>query len=505
MATQPLTHSDSTAFDLAAGVRPTKLFIGGISRRTTTKQLRDHFSKVGRVLDCVAMRQPDGRPRGFGYVTLDSPEAAEQFLLAPQMIDDRIVDIKPAVPDTTEKDGGAKSDDSGRMTPQITGQMHNLLEPCQLRMMWPDGIDGSEDTTCTFPPTLLPGLPSTLLATQAGAQQHFAACEAAASWMQMYSGTHTWPWGGFDAARAAHTYEMMSRPHENAGRSCLTSTMPARAASASPLTLSTSPLSTPPGLTSAASSGAGCPKQMQPAKIPTTEQPPVPLPAGLVPSQKNSSKNVDSDSPPIVQSESDAKAESAAKVTDAKEPSGIMLLSLPTPSRRRSSTISTAASAEPKCSGDANGLSGSAEGVVVDESTKCATESLPAANEAASQRAKDKDDDDDDVAAPPGLQLPPPGLWHGLSTVAPTPEADAKGADSAAAAAAVSNAFLLLSTSPPAATSTTRPAAAATPPEASSLAQQKASGCREMGTQTEETLLTCPRCGRLERSTDSMH
>jgi len=81
--------------------RPTKLFIGGISRQTTTKQLREHFaqSSAARILDCVAMRQPDGRPRGFGYVTLDSPEAGERFLSVPQVIDGRVVDIKPALPD----------------------------------------------------------------------------------------------------------------------------------------------------------------------------------------------------------------------------------------------------------------------------------------------------------------------------------------------------------------------------------------------------------------------
>eukprot|EP00428_Durinskia_dybowskii_P040193 CAMPEP_0170277414 /NCGR_PEP_ID=MMETSP0116_2-20130129/38699_1 /TAXON_ID=400756 /ORGANISM="Durinskia baltica, Strain CSIRO CS-38" /LENGTH=153 /DNA_ID=CAMNT_0010528701 /DNA_START=30 /DNA_END=488 /DNA_ORIENTATION=+ len=77
----------------------TKLFIGGISRRTTTKQLKDHFSKHGHVLDCVAMRQADGRPRGFGYVTLDSTEAAERVLGQPQVIDGRVVDLKLAVPD----------------------------------------------------------------------------------------------------------------------------------------------------------------------------------------------------------------------------------------------------------------------------------------------------------------------------------------------------------------------------------------------------------------------
>jgi len=88
-------------------MQPTKLFIGGISRRTTTKQLREHFSKCGCVLDCVAMRTPDGRPRGFGYVTLDSPGAAERFLSEPQMIDDRIVDLKRAVPESQTSKAGA--------------------------------------------------------------------------------------------------------------------------------------------------------------------------------------------------------------------------------------------------------------------------------------------------------------------------------------------------------------------------------------------------------------
>jgi hypothetical protein len=78
---------------------PTKLFIGGISRHTTTKQLRDHFSQYGEVLDCIAMRAGDGRPRGFGYVTLDSPAAAQRVLYEPQLVDNRIVDVKLAVPE----------------------------------------------------------------------------------------------------------------------------------------------------------------------------------------------------------------------------------------------------------------------------------------------------------------------------------------------------------------------------------------------------------------------
>lgn len=91
------------------GVRPAKLFIGGITRHTTTKQLRDHFSRYGRVLDCVAMRQPDGRPRGFGYVTLDSPAAADRCLAEPQIIDSRVVDMKRAVPEGSGTPTGASA------------------------------------------------------------------------------------------------------------------------------------------------------------------------------------------------------------------------------------------------------------------------------------------------------------------------------------------------------------------------------------------------------------
>jgi hypothetical protein len=118
-------------------VQPTKLFIGGISRRTTTKQLRDHFSKSGRVLDCVAMRTPDGRPRGFGYVTLDSPAAAERFLADPQVIDDRIVDMKRAVPEAlTSKAASGQLMSTGMSDPSLS--MQALYAQHGMFSTWPD-------------------------------------------------------------------------------------------------------------------------------------------------------------------------------------------------------------------------------------------------------------------------------------------------------------------------------------------------------------------------------
>jgi len=81
---------------------PAKLFIGGLPRHTSTQQLKDHFSKHGRVVDCVVMRWSDGRSRGFGYITYDNADAANEALKNPQPLDGRAIDVKRAVPGTNK-------------------------------------------------------------------------------------------------------------------------------------------------------------------------------------------------------------------------------------------------------------------------------------------------------------------------------------------------------------------------------------------------------------------
>eukprot|EP00927_Polykrikos_kofoidii_P021131 TRINITY_DN20109_c0_g1_i1.p1 TRINITY_DN20109_c0_g1~~TRINITY_DN20109_c0_g1_i1.p1 ORF type:complete len:551 (+),score=133.50 TRINITY_DN20109_c0_g1_i1:307-1959(+) len=78
-------------------VSPSKLFVGGISAHTTTEELRKHFSKYGRIIDAVVM-QKNGRPRGFGFVTYESPKPAAKALQETHLIDGRRVDVKQAVP-----------------------------------------------------------------------------------------------------------------------------------------------------------------------------------------------------------------------------------------------------------------------------------------------------------------------------------------------------------------------------------------------------------------------
>jgi len=134
-----------------AKARPSKLFIGGLTRNTTTKALREHFCKYGRVLDCVAMRQPDGRPRGFGYVTLDSASAAEQCLSEPQVLDGRVVDMKRAVPGSWP----APSNKAARAPHATATTSHGMLSP----FVAPPGAWAAAAQGCAVTSVGAPGWP----------------------------------------------------------------------------------------------------------------------------------------------------------------------------------------------------------------------------------------------------------------------------------------------------------------------------------------------------------
>merc|ERR1719389_1135085 len=77
---------------------PRKVFVGGLAHKTTTQHLRDHFGRFGTIVDAVVLRWPDGRSRGFGYVTFADMSAAAGVLKETHSLSGRDVDVKRAVP-----------------------------------------------------------------------------------------------------------------------------------------------------------------------------------------------------------------------------------------------------------------------------------------------------------------------------------------------------------------------------------------------------------------------
>merc|ERR1719198_2564568 len=81
---------------------PRKVFVGGLAHKTTTQHLRDHFGRFGPIVDAVVLRWPDGRSRGFGYVTFSDSSSAASVLKESHSMSGRDVDVKRAVPGTNK-------------------------------------------------------------------------------------------------------------------------------------------------------------------------------------------------------------------------------------------------------------------------------------------------------------------------------------------------------------------------------------------------------------------
>jgi RNA recognition motif-containing protein len=60
-----------------------KLFVGNLSFNLTENELQDAFAAHGTVLEAnLMMDRATGRPRGFGFVTMSTPEEAERAIQA---------------------------------------------------------------------------------------------------------------------------------------------------------------------------------------------------------------------------------------------------------------------------------------------------------------------------------------------------------------------------------------------------------------------------------------
>ena len=87
-----------------------KLFVGNLSFNTTENDLQDAFAAHGSVLEAnLMMDRVSGRPRGFGFVTMSTPEEAQSAInaLNGQQIDGRALTVNIAKP-REERGGGGR-------------------------------------------------------------------------------------------------------------------------------------------------------------------------------------------------------------------------------------------------------------------------------------------------------------------------------------------------------------------------------------------------------------
>jgi RNA recognition motif-containing protein len=86
-----------------------KLFVGNLSFNTSENDLREAFAAHGTVAEINLMMDRDtGRPRGFGFITMSTPEEAQKAIDAMngKSIDGRALTVNVAKPREERSGGG---------------------------------------------------------------------------------------------------------------------------------------------------------------------------------------------------------------------------------------------------------------------------------------------------------------------------------------------------------------------------------------------------------------
>src|SRR2546423_11270683 len=95
----------------------TKLFVGNLSFDITENDLQDAFAAHGTVVEAnLMMDRATGRPRGFGFVTMSSPEEAQKAIdgLNGKELGGRALTVNVARPREERSGGGGGWAGGGR-------------------------------------------------------------------------------------------------------------------------------------------------------------------------------------------------------------------------------------------------------------------------------------------------------------------------------------------------------------------------------------------------------
>ena len=86
-----------------------KLFVGNLSFNTTENDLQDAFAAFGTVVEAnLMMDRMSGKPRGFAFVTMSSPDEAQKAIegMNGKEVDGRALTVNVARPREERPSGG---------------------------------------------------------------------------------------------------------------------------------------------------------------------------------------------------------------------------------------------------------------------------------------------------------------------------------------------------------------------------------------------------------------
>ncbi|CAF0773448.1 unnamed protein product [Didymodactylos carnosus] len=91
-----------------------KLFVAGLRDGITEDILRQYFGRYGTIVETIVMKDKDGKPRGFGFVTFDDYDPVDRVILErPHSIMGRQLDVRKAVPKQKTNEDGSNGAGNG--------------------------------------------------------------------------------------------------------------------------------------------------------------------------------------------------------------------------------------------------------------------------------------------------------------------------------------------------------------------------------------------------------
>ena len=94
-----------------------KLFVGNLSFNMTENDLQDAFAAFGTVVEAnLMMDRTTNRPRGFGFVTMSTPDEAQKAIegMNGKEVDGRALTVNIARPREERPGGGGGGGGGGR-------------------------------------------------------------------------------------------------------------------------------------------------------------------------------------------------------------------------------------------------------------------------------------------------------------------------------------------------------------------------------------------------------
>lgn len=81
-----------------------KIFIGGLSEKTTRQHIINYFSTYGKINSCIIMYDKDRKSRGFGFIIFEEPSVMNAILRQHNhKIEGKVIECKSCVPKDTPK------------------------------------------------------------------------------------------------------------------------------------------------------------------------------------------------------------------------------------------------------------------------------------------------------------------------------------------------------------------------------------------------------------------